>query len=223
MNKKKQNKTVEMECTGLLAIVIDKTLATLCGVDGGPEYRIDVHRGTLVEVKEAVNNFCKVMIVDYYQKNLAFENNLYMMKYNTLLEVSNDVWPYLVAISDPHERANVAKDKEFIEYFQTLRENSFVSINGQFFSIYPMKQSLQFLPEREPKNRALDYDCIIRYMGPVGEIGPGYYLGLELLVNLLLISTQNTQNKKEQTFPRKYLMIKHFRLIFFFFPLCTPT
>ncbi|XP_070500451.1 uncharacterized protein CYLD [Chironomus tepperi] len=191
--------------TGLLAIVIEKTIATLCGVDGGPEYRIDVHRGTLVDIKEAVNNYCKVMIVDYYQKNLAFENNLYMMKYSTLLEVTNDVWPYLVAISDPHERANVAKDREFIEYFQTLREQSFVAINGQFFSIYPMKQSLQFLPEREPKNRALDYDCIIRYMGPVGEIGPGFYIGLELLN---LVKGHSPQEKEIEKFSFKYINCK---------------
>jgi hypothetical protein len=183
---------MEASNTVLSAIVIEKTVATLCGVDCGPEHKIDVHRGTLVEIKgSTMGTYVQVMIIDYYHKNLAYENNLYMLKYNTLLEVSNYVWPYLVAISDPHERANVAKDKEFIEYFQTLREHSFVAINGHYFSMYPMKQTLNFIPEREPKHRALDFDCIIRYMGPVGEIGPGFYIGLELLVNLLLINTKN--------------------------------
>lgn len=167
-------------------IVIEKTTAFLCNkYCGDPEQNFEVHKGTMIEIRSLNVNqtYCEVRIHDYHQRNLAFEHNLYMIKQNALIHVSEMMWPLLAAISDPIERANIAKDSAFCDYISTLRENSFVTINGQYFSKCLIRESLQFLPEREPKDRSLDYNCIIRYIGPVEEIGPGYFFGLELLVN----------------------------------------
>jgi hypothetical protein len=162
------------------AIVIEKTQALL-DVSQEFEHKLELARGSMVEIRYPQHNQSIVVIHDFHQKNLAFENNLYIVKNSALLRVPERIWPYLVAITDPNERANIAKDQYYVEYILTLKEKSFVRVNGQYFSAYPIRQ--QFLPEREPKYKSLDYDCIVRYIGPVDEIGPGYFFALELLVN----------------------------------------
>lgn len=170
------------------AIAIENVKAMCASQEVDPRTRqvveqVDVKKGMMVEVHKASDRYCTIRIHDYYQKNLAFENNLYLCKASALFEVAIEVWPYVIAISDPLMRINFARDRYFIEYALSLDVDSFVTVNGNFFMTSPINQSLMFLPEREPQNRILDYECIIRYIGPVDEIGPGCVFGLELLVN----------------------------------------
>lgn len=145
--------------------------------------QVDLKKGMMIEVHQASDRYCTIRIHDYYQKNLAFENNLYLCKASALFEVAIDLWPYVIAITDPLMRISFARDRYFIEYAMGLDLGSFVTVNGNFFMTTPISQSLMFLPEREPQSRILDYECVIRYIGPVDEIGPGCIFGLELLVN----------------------------------------
>lgn len=169
------------------AIVIENIKAMCATQDydrpGRDVDTIDLRKGMMVEVHQVSDRFCTVRIHDYYQKNLAFENNLYLVKASALFEVAIDLWPYVIAITDPLMRLNFARDRYFIEYAMSLDVGSFVTVNGNFFMMSSINQSLSFLPEREPQNRILDYECVIRYIGPVDEIGPGCVFGLELLVN----------------------------------------
>jgi hypothetical protein len=165
------------------AIVAEKVLA-MCTVE---EHQIELSRGMMVE--ETATNYVKdryksVVIHDYYQKHLLYDKNVYLVKSSALLQVPSEIWPYLMAVADPYERANIARDKAFIEYILRLEENNFIAVIGDYFNISAISQSLSFLPEREPKSRTLDYDCIIRYIGPIEELAPGVMFGLELLVNL---------------------------------------
>lgn len=144
---------------------------------------VDLEKGMLVEIKKSsTESFCAIQIFDYYQTNLAFLNNLYFCKRSTLLEVSADLWPFLIAINDPYDRLNVVRDKEFSEYITNVQENKIVEICGINFRQSDMRQSLNFSVDH---NSNPDYDCIVRYIGTCPEIGPGYYFGLELLVIFL--------------------------------------
>lgn len=160
------------------AIVQEKVQATVLE---GDEY-IELTRGMMVELKEERERNCTIIVHDYYEKNYAFENNLYWCKTSSLMKVYPEIWHYLIAITDPIMRANLAKDRPFLDYIANLQINTYVTVNGSYFNISVINQSLMFLPEREPKERTTDYDCMIRYIGPVDEIGPGFNFGLELLV-----------------------------------------
>jgi len=167
------------------AIVIQKISAFLA--DGNQSEVLEVANGTLVEYCNERRNeqgqYCFIIICSLDRKDVAFEHNVYMCKKSALLDVPSKIWPFLKAIHDPFDRISVAKDKPYIDYILKFAVNSFITINGQYFNVSAMNQSLSFLPEREPKDKFnCDYDCIIRYIGPIDELGPGHYFGLELLV-----------------------------------------
>ena len=168
------------------AIVVENVLAMAVLSIEGDGSHVDIKRGMMVEIKKNANSnsnrYSTIMIHDYYEKNIAFENNLYLCKSSALFPVANNIWPYLIAIIDPWDRVNIVKDKNFVDFILSLKKDSFATVKGQLFNISAINQSLMFLPEREPKERSLDYECIVRYVGPIDEIGPGYYFGLELLV-----------------------------------------
>lgn len=170
------------------AIVIKKTQAMLASQiptrEDEMDMKVELFRGATVQIKEVQHSYSVVMIHDFYNKNFAFQNNLYQVQTNALIHVDELLWFQLIAIPDSQERANIASDKEYVEYIASLKADSFVRVNAHHFSMCPIRQSLQFLPEREPSKNARerDYDCIIRYIGYVDEIGPGIFYGLELLV-----------------------------------------
>lgn len=185
--------------SSIFAIVMEKVLAICVQDDDG--HQIELSRGMTVEIKDYKERYSSIMVHDYYQKNYAYENNLYLCKTSALFQVPLGIWPFLIAINDPYERANIAKDRPFIDYILRQQEGSYVTVDGQHFNLSTIRQKLSFLPEREPKDRSLDYECIIKYIGPVDEIGgPGYLFGLELLVNLrssrkfLLFTLQTIKN-----------------------------
>lgn len=167
------------------AIVVEKThamLSTRCLTQD--DQKVELSRGTTVQIKKVQTTYSEVMICDLHNPNLAFQNNLYYVKTSCLVHVDESIWFQLIAIPDSQERANIAKDKAYLDYIASLGVDTFVRVNAHHFSMCPIRQSLQFLPERETKDfRERDYDCIVRYIGFVDEIGPGYYYGLELLVN----------------------------------------
>lgn len=153
------------------------------------EHSVELTRGMMVEVLEsksvAKDRYSHIVIRDYYQKNFVYENDTFLAKTSALIEVPLAIWPFLTAVCDPYERANIARDKPFIEYILRLSEENFVTVNGDYFNATAVRQSLSFLPEREPKGRIHDYECMVRYIGPVDELAPGYMFGLELLVNFV--------------------------------------
>jgi hypothetical protein len=163
----------------MYAIVNEKVLA-MCAAE---EHHIELFRGMMVEVLDKKDRYSHVVVHDFYQKNFAYENNTYLVKSSALLYVPLEIWPFLTAVCDPYERANIARDRPFMEYILRIDKENFVTVNGEYFNATAVKQSLSFLPEREPKGRILDYECMVRYIGPVDELAPGYMFGLELLVN----------------------------------------
>lgn len=165
------------------AIVVEKAALASCIMESGEKHQLELTQGVMVEILKESNGHSTIRIHDHYQKNFAYEHNLYFIKSKTLFPVAIEMWPFLTAISDPLERTSVAKNLSYVHYLLSLEIGDFVTVLGKHFDVSPINQSLMFLPEREPKIRTLDYDCVVRYIGPVDEVGPGYIFGLELLVN----------------------------------------
>ena len=167
------------------AIVVEKSTVRVVN-DVDYSNSIDLEKGMLVEMKSvkksSTEHLCVIQIFDYYQSIPAFEHNVYLCKRSTLLEVTENLWPFLIAINDPYDRLNVVRDKDFSEYITNLQENNFVEICGDNFRQSDMRQTLSFSVDH---NNNPDFDCIVRYIGMCSEIGPGYFFGLELLVIFL--------------------------------------
>nr|XP_040232993.2 ubiquitin carboxyl-terminal hydrolase CYLD isoform X1 [Anopheles coluzzii]XP_040232994.2 ubiquitin carboxyl-terminal hydrolase CYLD isoform X1 [Anopheles coluzzii]XP_040232995.2 ubiquitin carboxyl-terminal hydrolase CYLD isoform X1 [Anopheles coluzzii]XP_049464193.1 ubiquitin carboxyl-terminal hydrolase CYLD isoform X1 [Anopheles coluzzii] len=92
-----------------------------------------------------------------------YENRVLQCQSAHLQRIPSDIWPYLIAILDPLERCEFAKRPKLFGSVKQLRVGDIVMVSWL------------------AKNRHVTYDCIIRYVGPVPKIGPGYYFGLELL------------------------------------------
>lgn len=172
------------QMAAMYAIVVENMKAAL--LLDSEETIMHLTKGMTVQVVEVREKHSAIIIRDYHQRNLAFENNVYICKKSGLIMVTADIWPFLTAINDPFERIEIARDKPFCKYILGLKENVFVDVLGYMFNLSSIQQSLMFLPERAPKDKSnSDYNCIIRYIGNVPEIGPGFYFGLELLVIFL--------------------------------------
>lgn len=164
------------------AIVVEKTTLATCIMESAEKHQLELTRGVMVEIMKDTNGHSTIKVHDYYQKHFAYEHNLYFCKSSALFPVAVEIWPFLIAISDPLERTFLARDLDHVHFVLSLEVDDFVTVNGKLFDVSPMNQSLMFLPEREPKNKTLDYECVVKYIGPVDEVGPGYIFGLELLV-----------------------------------------
>ncbi|XP_052892717.1 ubiquitin carboxyl-terminal hydrolase CYLD [Anopheles moucheti] len=145
--------------------------------------RIDIEPGmTLQIVEQPSSKIALIKIKDFYgmtttansrgtgtpgtvnnvQTN-TYENRIFQCQAANLQRIPSDIWPYIIAILDPQERCEFAKRPKVFGSVKQLRTGDIVMVSWL------------------AKNRHVTYDCIIRYVGPVPKIGPGYYFGLELL------------------------------------------
>jgi hypothetical protein len=128
---------------------------------------IQLQAGQLVQVRDELvgDNVCTIKLCEFYDENPAWAVNLYLCSMKWVRRVQSDaLWPFVIAIVDPLERLKFVMDEKACGLVLSLQESSLVAANGLAFG----------------KN--VVYDCIVRFIGLVPEIGPGYYFGLELLV-----------------------------------------
>jgi hypothetical protein len=161
------------------AVCIERTLA-IC-IEGDEKDQYDLDPGMLIEIKEVRDRYSTVIIHDFYRKNLAFENNMYLVKTNALKIVAGDFWPFLAAVTDPFDRVWFAKNKNYMDYLMDIRLDSLIQVDGRYFNISSQKNTSY----QEYRKQIIDYECIVRYIGKVDELSPGILFGLELLVIFL--------------------------------------
>uniref|UniRef100_A0A182WHB6 ubiquitinyl hydrolase 1 n=1 Tax=Anopheles minimus TaxID=112268 RepID=A0A182WHB6_9DIPT len=144
--------------------------------------RIDIEPGmTLQIVEQPSSKIALIKIKDFYGTATAnsriggtpstgnsvqanpYENRIFQCQAANLQRIPSDIWPYIIAILDPQDRCEFAKRPKVFGSVKQLRTGDIVMVSWL------------------AKNRHVTYDCIIRYVGPVPKIGPGYYFGLELL------------------------------------------
>jgi hypothetical protein len=130
---------------------------------------IQLQTGQLVQIRDELvsDNVCTIKLCEFYDENPAWAVNLYLCSMAKVRRVTSDaIWPFVIAILDPQDRLKFVIDEKACDFVLSLQEGSLVAANGLAFG----------------KN--VVYDCIVRFIGLVPEIGPGYYFGLELLVIL---------------------------------------
>uniref|UniRef100_A0AAG5DBE2 Uncharacterized protein n=1 Tax=Anopheles atroparvus TaxID=41427 RepID=A0AAG5DBE2_ANOAO len=139
--------------------------------------RIDIEPGmTLQIVEQTSSKIALIKIKDFHGTASAGgsggagsalgptnENRVFQCQLSHLQRVPSDIWPYMIAILDPQERCEFAKRPKLFALVKQLNVGDIVMVNWL------------------AKNRHVTFDCIVRYIGQVPKIGPGYYFGLELL------------------------------------------
>lgn len=125
--------------------------------------------GTLVRIQERYNQKQVVVkVCSFFSSDPVWEANLYLCPTSHLHAVEGGLWPFLGAISDPEDRCTLAKHPENWRFVLTLGVGAHCSASAQLF--------------RMPGS----FDCVVRYVGYVPEMGPGCYFGLEILVMSIL-------------------------------------
>lgn len=106
---------------------------------------------------------CIVQIVDF---NAVTNNQFYEIKTSYLVKVAEDIWPYVISIDNLESRLRLVNNKGLCIWLTNLKVNDILCVHGELF-----------------KSGNLNFDCIIRYIGPVQELNSvGYFFGLEILV-----------------------------------------
>ncbi|XP_058452232.1 uncharacterized protein LOC131430943 isoform X2 [Malaya genurostris] len=126
---------------------------------------ITIEPGMTVRIMEQPSaKLAIVCIKDFYSSDdKKYDEPRFQCQQSSLIPVTDDVWPYVIAILDPQERLDFVKQPKRLDQVKQLRTENFVKVSGRAFGLPDMK-----------------YECIIRYIGTVQEIGPGYYLGMEM-------------------------------------------
>ncbi|XP_030383625.1 ubiquitin carboxyl-terminal hydrolase CYLD isoform X2 [Scaptodrosophila lebanonensis] len=131
---------------------------------GKPRSELQIEPGTLIKIVRSCENFKIVQVLDYLRHDFTCEN-LYECAENKLIEVSEDVWPYVISIEHSLRRLLFVSNKNQCRWIVNLKPNDLLSVKGEQFG----KEGVYF-------------DCIVRYIGPVQELhAVGYFFGLELL------------------------------------------
>lgn len=147
--------------------------AKLIAVDGVrlEEYNdpntIDIEAGMTLRIVERITGkYAAIQILDYSNPDhKTHDSHLFQCQQSQLQPIQDDLWMFVVAILDPQERLNFVKHPKRMLQAKQLDVSKIVKV-----SCRPFGGTGEF------------FDCIIRYIGPVPEIGPGHYIGLELLV-----------------------------------------
>ncbi|XP_055546306.1 ubiquitin carboxyl-terminal hydrolase CYLD isoform X2 [Wyeomyia smithii] len=127
---------------------------------------VTIEMGTTLQIEEVISGkLALVRIKNYYNTDdKTYENHLFQCPKSSLLIIPKEAWPFIIAIMDPQERVNFASQSKRLAMLERLSNDLIVKVSGRAFGLMTEV-----------------YDCIIRAIGPVPEIGPGYYLCMELL------------------------------------------
>ncbi|XP_053983257.1 ubiquitin carboxyl-terminal hydrolase CYLD [Hylaeus anthracinus] len=99
-----------------------------------------------------------------------------------LIPVSSEVWKFLPAVSVPQERVHLANHKLLCKELTSLM----------------MDDTIWYCPDPQGYTK---YLAVIKYIGPVPELGQGYYFGLDLL--------DGQESSKTALLSKEYFVSKH--------------
>lgn len=179
--------------TSNYAVSLQDFQAKLISVDGllmDEHYdrnTVPIEAGMTLRIVDRISaKLVTFQILDCYTDHRTHESHLFQCQLAQLQIVQDDLWPFVVAILDPQERLSFAKNQKRMMRAKQLEVSKIVKVSGRAFG-----RTAEF------------FDCIIRYIGRVPEIGPGHYIGLELL-NL---DHGQSPQKDDLAFVSKYINI----------------
>ncbi|XP_017469693.1 PREDICTED: uncharacterized protein LOC108361557 [Rhagoletis zephyria] len=137
-------------------------------------HNFTVAAGTLIKVLPASDITAQepavASTVQVYVYDTVFREpdttRIFQCTRDSLLPVSDDLWPFIVSIPEPQRRLQLLLDHDRCEWLSNAMPGDLVYVPRRCFA----------------QEGNVRYDCIICYIGPVPEIHPvGYFFGLELL------------------------------------------
>ncbi|XP_014473556.1 PREDICTED: ubiquitin carboxyl-terminal hydrolase CYLD isoform X2 [Dinoponera quadriceps] len=166
------------------------------GSDGGKERRLlqyyvakkdTLRLGMLVEALEDLKDSAlKIRVTDTAGSKSWCGTEWRCHKYD-LITVSHKIWQYLLAVQSPQERVQLASNETLCEQIRSIS----------------MKDKVWYRCDPNKHSKELAF---VRYIGPVPEIGPGYYFGLELL--------ESQEASKTCALTKEYFICTHWNAIF---------
>ena len=142
---------------------VAKQNTILMRISGECEQNISTLRlGMLVEaVEELVDSALRIRVIDTTGSEI-WHGTEWRCHRLDLISVSSEVWKFLPAVSVPQERVRLANHKHLCEELMNLVIND----------------TIWYCPNPQGCTK---YLAIIKYIGPVSELGQGYYFGIDLL------------------------------------------
>ncbi|XP_055593353.1 ubiquitin carboxyl-terminal hydrolase CYLD [Uranotaenia lowii] len=153
--------------TANFAISLRKINAKLVSVENvaiEDDNSFTIDPGRTLKITEQVSNKIAIVGIHNYHnpEEHDFSTHQFQVPVSHLQKVPGDVWPFVIAIVDPEERINFAKDAKRGTWVTRLTPGQKVVLARSFG--YPSEVC----------------DCTIRYIGQITEMGPGYHFALEM-------------------------------------------
>ncbi|GAB1864813.1 ubiquitinyl hydrolase 1 [Camponotus japonicus] len=124
------------------------------------ELRVGMLVEALEDLKESV---LKVRVIDTIGGSKIWCGTEWRCHKYDLIPVSQKIWQYLLTVQSPQERIRIANDEALCERIRNI------SVNDRVWYC------------SDSSNRRAKEIAIVRYIGPVKQLGLGHYFGLELL------------------------------------------
>lgn len=120
--------------------------------------------GMLVKCLEDLMDGTLLISVTDVSESKVWFNTEWCCQKTDLIHVSQEIWRFLLAVSVPQERVRLANNKSLCGILENL------SVNDKVWY--------------HPNHKVNDHKelAIIKYIGPVPELGQGFYFGLEIPV-----------------------------------------
>ncbi|XP_029178751.1 ubiquitin carboxyl-terminal hydrolase CYLD isoform X1 [Nylanderia fulva] len=120
--------------------------------------------GMLVEALEDLKESrLKVRVIDPIDGSKIWCGTEWRCHKYDLIPVSHKIWQYLLTVQSPQERIRIANDEALCERIRSI------SVNDRVWYC------------SDSSNRRAKELALVRYIGPVKQLGLGHYFGLELL------------------------------------------
>ncbi|KAK3907253.1 CAP-Gly domain-containing linker protein 1 [Frankliniella fusca] len=135
------------------------------------EHHHNLRLGTLVYVEYAIRDeIVAVRIENSERLHGSFDEHLWECPLDNIVPFNNALKPFILAIPSPTERVELALDEELCETLAAIDVGSLVYL----------------LPKKPPTGANTNgmqhwKEAIVKYKGPVHQMGFGIYFGLEIL------------------------------------------
>ncbi|KAM0733366.1 Ubiquitin carboxyl-terminal hydrolase CYLD [Formica fusca] len=124
------------------------------------ELRVGMLVEALEDLKESV---LKVRVIDTIGGSKIWCGTEWRCHKYDLIPVSQKIWQYLLTVQSPQERIRIANDEALCERIRNISVHDTVCYCS------------------DSSNRRAKEIALVRYIGPVKQLGLGHYFGLELL------------------------------------------
>lgn len=125
-----------------------------------------LHLGMLVEALENMKDgMLRIRVIDTVAASEMWRGTEWRCHRYDLVPVSRKIWQCLLAVESLQRRVELARDEILCEQLRN----------------FPTNGKVWYCPD--PLDKRVRELALVRYIGPVVQLGSGHYFGLELLVN----------------------------------------